>query len=216
MLHYETVSPDLINYLSTLMSIKEFECFRLVGGTALSLQLGHRVSVDIDIFTDAAYGSIDFKTLEQYLKSSFSYVDHFSLNNPAIGMSFSVGRGEENAVKVDVYYTDPFIRPALVVGNIRMATLEEIAAMKIDVVQRGGRKKDFWDIHELLSKLSINEMLDLHAQRYEYGHDRTLILGKLMDFKIAEDDLEPKCLRGKYWEFIKEDIEEAVRGVGGR
>lgn len=216
MLHYETVSPQLTSYLNTLMSAKEFECFRLVGGTALSLQLGHRVSVDIDMFTDATYGSVDFKTLEEYLKCTFGYVDHFSLDNPAIGMSFSVGNDEESAVKVDLYYTDTYIRPALVVDNIRLATLEEIAAMKIDVVQRGGRKKDFWDIHELLSKLSINEMLELHEQRYEYGHDRNLILNKLMDFNIADEDLEPKCLRGKYWEFIREDIEEAARAVEGR
>ncbi|MBL7692629.1 MAG: nucleotidyl transferase AbiEii/AbiGii toxin family protein [Flavipsychrobacter sp.] len=112
MLHYETVSPQLISYLNTLMSAKEFECFRLVGGTALSLQLGHRVSVDIDMFTDATYGSVDFNTLKEYLKYTFGYVDHFSLDNPAIGMSFSVGNDEESAVKVDLYYTDTYIRPA--------------------------------------------------------------------------------------------------------
>ena len=48
-----------------------FENFRLVGGTALSLQLGHRISVDIDLFSDDSYGSIDFEEIENFLKSNF-------------------------------------------------------------------------------------------------------------------------------------------------
>ena len=80
----------------------------------------------------------------------------------------------------------------------------------MDVVQRGGRKKDFWDLHELLPKYSMNEMLDLHKLRYEFNHDRGLILKNLKDFSKADQDFDPICLRGKYWEFIKEDLQEAV------
>ncbi len=61
-----------------------------------------------------------------------------------------------------------FIQPALLVDGIRLATIEEIIAMKIDVVQRVGRKKDFWDLHELLIDHDIQTMLDLHQQRYPY------------------------------------------------
>jgi hypothetical protein len=211
MLHYNTVNDLLKDCLIKLMASNEFEAFRLVGGTSLSLQLGHRVSVDIDLFSDAKYGSIDFNTLEQFLRSVFSYVDFFTLENPALGMAFTIGTDKDNSIKLDVYYTDSFIQPAQIEDGIRMATVEEIIAMKIDVVQRGGRKKDFWDLHELLPKYSIERMLELHQKRYEYGHERELILKKLIDFSIAEDDLEPICLRGKYWEFIKEDIEDAVK-----
>ncbi len=127
-----------------------------------------------------------------------------------MGRSYSVGTDRGNAIKLDVYYTDPFIQPALVLDNIRMATVEEIIAMKIDVIQRGGRKKDFWDLHELLPKYSIDTMLGLHKQRHEYTHDKSLILKNLTDFTMAGDDFNPICLRGKYWEFIKEDIKNAV------
>lgn len=64
MLHYNTFNNVLKNSLITLMNSKEFDQFRLVGGTALSLQLGHRLSVDIDLFSDAPYGSIDFKAID--------------------------------------------------------------------------------------------------------------------------------------------------------
>jgi hypothetical protein len=50
-----------------------------------------------------------------------------------------------------VFYTDPFIQPPIEIDSIRLASIEEIIAMKMDVIQRGGRKKDFWDLHELLS-----------------------------------------------------------------
>lgn len=92
-----------------------------------------------------------------------------------------------------------------------MATAEEIIAMKIDVIQRGGRKKDFWDLHELLPHYKIESMLSLHEKRYPYNHNRELILQNLISFKQADYDFDPICLRGKYWQFIKEDIEEAVR-----
>ena len=211
MLHYNTVSDLLSRCLKDVMAAEVFKDFRLVGGTALSLQLGHRISVDIDLFTDAQYGSIDFGTIDQYLESNYEYASHSKIIPVALGKSYIVGSNQNNAIKLDIYYTDTFIQPAFVVDKIRMATLAEIVAMKIDVIQRNGRKKDFWDIHELLKHFSIDQMLALHQSRYEYNHDRNLILENMTNFGFADEDLEPICLRGKYWAFIKEDITDAVR-----
>ena len=210
MLYYNTINDLLKNSLEILMTSSVFENFRLVGGTALSLQLGHRISVDIDLFSDDSYGSIDFEEIENFLKSNFSYVDGFSDIQPAMGKSYFIGTDKENSVKLDVYYTDDFIQPAKIIDYIRMATVEEIIAMKVDVVQRGGRKNDFWDLHDLLSNYNIGKMLELHQERYPYSHERELILKNFTDFSFADEDFDPICLKGKYWEFIKEDIEEAV------
>lgn|SRR5690606_16804267 len=210
MLYYNTVTDLLKDPLITLMSSPVFEPFRLVGGTALSLQIGHRVSVDIDLFTDAPYGSIDFEKIDEFIANTFLFHNHSSGLNPAMGKSYSIGTDRENAIKLDVFYTDSFIQPALVIDDIRLATIEEIIAMKVDVVQRIGRKKDFWDLHELLAKYNIQTMIDLHQQRYPYTHDEKLILKNFTDFELADDEFDPVCLRGKYWEFIKEDIVEAV------
>ncbi|WP_262248201.1 nucleotidyl transferase AbiEii/AbiGii toxin family protein [Parapedobacter soli] len=192
------------------MSSPVFEPFRLVGGTALSLQIGHRVSVDIDLFTDAPYGSIDFEKIDEFIANTFPFHSHSSGLNPAMGKSYSIGTDRENAIKLDVFYTDSFIQPALITDDIRLATIEEIIAMKVDIVQRIGRKKDFWDLHELLPKYDIQTMLALHQQRYPYTHDKGLIIKNFTDFELADDEFDPVCLRGKYWEFIKEDIVEAV------
>ncbi len=80
MFHWNTVSEELKNVLLKLMQANEFLEFRLVGGTALSLHLGHRMSVDIDLFTDAPYGSVDFDAIESYLSNSFNFVSGNSSN----------------------------------------------------------------------------------------------------------------------------------------
>ncbi len=143
MMYYNTVNDLLKNTLITLMESSVLDSFRLVGGTALSLQLGHRLSVDIDLFSDAPYGSIDFKTIDEFIEKTFPYHHHFSNLDPAMGKSYSVGTDKDNVVKLGVFYTDTFIQPPLITNEIRMATTEEIIAMKIDVVQRIGRKEDF-------------------------------------------------------------------------
>jgi hypothetical protein len=210
MLYYKTVNNLLKEGLLQLMAAKEFENFRLVGGTSLSLQIGHRESIDIDLFSDVEYGKIDFVAIENYLEINFKYIDHLSNIIPGMGKSYLIGEYKDNALKLDIFYTDKFIQPIYLEDTIRMATIEEIIAMKLDVVQRGGRKKDFWDLHELFEKYSLTQMLDLHEQRYPYTHDRDLIIQNFTDFSIADDEFNPICFKGKYWEFIKEDIEEII------
>ncbi len=211
MIHFNTVNEHLKSALITLMKSDVFHSFRLVGGTALSLQLGHRYSIDLDLFSDVAYGSIDFKAIDKFIEKTFAYHNHFSDINPALGKSYSIGANKDNFVKLDVYYTDPFIQLPLILDNIRMASTEEIIAMKMDVIQRVGRKKDFWDLHELLSNYSLYDMISLHQMRYPYTHDEELILQNLTNFELADNDFDPICLKGKYWEFIKEDIMEVVK-----
>ena len=210
MLYYKTVNNLLKEVLLQLMAAIAFENFRLVGGTSLSLQIGHRESIDIDLFSDVDYGEIDFDAIEKHLEANYKYVDHLSNIIPGIGKSYLIGEDKDNALKLDIFYTDKFIQPIYSEDTIRMATIEEIIAMKLDVVQRGGRKKDFWDLHELFEKYSLNQMLDLHEQRYPYIHDSDLIIQNFTDFSLADDEFNPVCFKGKYWEFIKEDIEEII------
>ena len=88
-----------------------------------------------------------------------------------MGTSYLVGKSRTDTVKVDLFYTDAFIQPALEIGPYRLATIEEIIAMKIEVVQRIARKKDFWDLHELLNSHTPSQMIALHEQQYPYGHE---------------------------------------------
>ena len=212
MLYYNTVTPLLRKILIHLMSSDVFVDFRLVGGTALSLHRGHRMSVDIDLFTDAEYKAIDFNIIEAFLRKHYPYVDTNDFKMIGFGKSYFIGNSSADAIKLDLFYTDPFIDEVIEVDGIRFASVQEIIAMKLDVILRTGRKKDFWDIHELREDYTIDEMFALHEKRHPYTHDKELLIVKFTDFKEADDDFEPDCLRGRYWEFIKLDIIDFVRG----
>jgi len=212
-LHYQTISPLLKSALKWLMTEKVFEPFRLVGGTALSLRLGHRQSADIDLFTDAGYGSVDFKQIDNCLERKFKYTDSLHLETTGFGKSYYIGESALNCVKLDLFYTDNFIRPVSKTDNIRFAAIDDIVAMKVDIVSRGARKKDFWDLHELLDIYSIPEMLKMHLERYPFSHNKNEIIAKFSDFESADNDFDPICLKGKYWELIKLDIVEALEKI---
>lgn len=205
-LHYSTTDQQLQDILKILMAAKEFNAFRLVGGTALSLLRGHRKSVDIDLFTDAPYDSIDFGAIYTFLCNEFSYVDTIDYNVIGLGKSYFIGNSEEDCVKLDLSYTDKFIQEIILLDGIRLATVEEIIAMKIEIISRGGRKKDFWDIHELIDDYSIGQMFALHKQRFPYNHDENQIRSNFSNFQIADDDFNPICLKDKHWEIIKLDM----------
>lgn len=209
-IYKETVSELLWQILNQLMVFEELKSFRLVGGTALSLILGHRVSVDIDLFSDAEYKSVDFVAIDKLFSKSFKYVDYGQSGNESFGKSYFIGNSKEDIVKLDLFYTDTFQYPVLKYQELRLSQLEEIVAMKLEIIGQNGRKKDFWDIHELMERFSWQEMLSFFKKRYPYSHTREELIIKLTDFEKADLDFDPICLKDKYWELIKLDIEEAI------
>ena len=209
-LQYQTVKPILRSTLERLMDLEEFSPFRLVGGTSLSLRYGHRKSDDIDLFTDAEYGSLDFHHLQEILRKEFTYCQGDCGDVVGFGASYIVGNSKDDCVKLDLFYTDPFIRPMEVFDTIRMAAVEDIVAMKMDVISRGGRKKDFWDLHMLRDHYIIEQMLSLYEERYPYGATKEECTGGLTNFSVADTEPDPICLQEKVWQLIKLDFEESM------
>ena len=142
-LHINTVSNLLLVSLDKLMDLEELESFRLVGGTSLSLQLGHRGSTDIDLFTDAEYETIDFEKIDKLISETFAYVDTLQIGEALFGKSYFVGENRDELVKLDLYYTEAFVFPLIQLDKLRLASIEEIGAMKLEVIAQGGRKKTF-------------------------------------------------------------------------
>lgn len=158
-LHNETVSPRLIRCLKTIMQSDIFKDFNLVGGTCLSLQLGHRRSIDIDLFTAIDYGSMNTTAMKVFLQENFPYSENLdSLDQPALGYSVRIGESPADCIKADFFYTENFIFPVKQTDGIRLADIREIAAMKIKAItQEEPRQKDFWDIYELNNTYSLEE-----------------------------------------------------------
>jgi hypothetical protein len=198
------------------MAMPLLSSFRLVGGTALSLLKGHRESVDIDLFTDKTYRTTDFAAIEKEIKKSFPFVENPDDEFPAIkalennsGLRLTIGVDKEHPVKTDILYWDDFLFDAVEIDGIRMAREEEIGAMKLDVISRGGRKKDFWDLVEIFDDYSLAHLLEVYAQKYPY-HEIEDVKKGLINFASAEEVPDPICLKGRSWEGIKSRmIEEA-------
>jgi hypothetical protein len=75
------------------------------------LYLGNQLSADIDLFTDADYGSIDFVAIEEFLKKNFGHVDGEFGRNPGMGKSYLIGTDVHNVIKLDLYYSmAPFFK----------------------------------------------------------------------------------------------------------
>lgn len=151
------------------------------------------MSDDIDLFIDSEYGSLDFQLLQDILRRNFPYCQGDCGEIVGFGTSYLVGNSTDDNVKVDLFYTDPFIRPIEQIDKIRMASVEDIVAMKIDLISRGGRKKDFWDLHMLRNYYSQKLMLSLCAKRYPYGVTKEECLVGLTNLSVADSDPDLKC-----------------------
>jgi len=206
-LHYETVSRSLLDCLQKLMANEAFNDFVLVGGTALSLQLGHRISVDIDLFTENQYGSMNLTEIKNALSNTFSYIDDLEkLSERNLGYTVFIGNSQTECVKLDLFYTEKFIKPIINQDGLRIASLPDIIAMKMAAIVNSKRKKDFWDLHELLEYFTLEEMIRYGLQRNPYSLNRDDIINSLSNASELTQDNVINCLKGKYWELIVDDF----------
>lgn len=212
-LYYNTVSPLLKEALHKISENPLFKDFILVGGTCLSLQLGHRRSIDIDLFTDVDYGTMDTKNIKHFLERNFPYTENIeSLVQSSLGYNLFIGNSPADKVKVDFFYTEKFIFPIKEIDKIRMADIREIAAMKIGAIaQEEPRQKDFWDIHELKDSFSFKDMLNWVIKRNEWAVSEDGVLQGFQKIDSVKESREGiDCLRGKYWSLVKDDLLEMV------
>ena len=212
-LHYETVSPFLKETLQKLINSPIFKDFTLIGGTCLSLQLGHRRSIDIDLFTDIDYGTMNTKEMKEFIQRSFPYSENTdSLDRSALGYTLYMGNSSIDKIKVDFFYTEKFIFPIQEIDHIRIADIREIAAMKLSAItEEEPRQKDFLDIHELNEKFSFKDMIDWGIKRNEWSVTEEGILNGFQKIDSVKESPEGiDCFKGNYWSLVKDDLKEMV------
>lgn len=204
MLHFETVEPNTFSVLNQLMDMPELMEFSLVGGTALSLLYGHRISVDLDLFSNKPFDNeIIIKALEENFGQSFSYRS----TNQRFGIF-----GFVNEVKIDIVrHPHPLIRPQLLVENIKMFATEDIIAMKVQAILGRGKKKDFWDIAELLQHYSVADFIGFHKEKYSTQNLLITVPQAITYFEDADESEDPISLKNQTWDSVKEFISGKVR-----
>ena len=202
MLQLTTVEPSTFAILKDLMKIPEMEGFNLVGGTALSLMYGHRISEDLDLFSTTQFDNIAISDV---------LVRHF-------GDSLSIRTASRfgifcyiNDVKVDIVrYPHPLIRPTLAVEGIRMVSMEDIVAMKVQAVLGRAKKKDFWDIAELLKHFTVDDFIKFHKQKFATQNLFITVPQAISYFADADESEDPISLKNQTWESVKTEIQNKI------
>ena len=196
------IAPETFELIQNLQKMDILKNFHLVGGTALALQIGHRNSIDIDLFT---IDDFDDNEIMVEMNSSFIVNERFKRNNTIICLL--------NNIKTDfIRHNYPLIRPPIVEDGIRFLGKEDIAAMKFHaIIQSGKRLKDFIDIYFLLNHFSMNQMLDFFIQKYNYMNP--MIALKAINFfgEIDENIDPPKLLKALKISQIAKRIQEATK-----
>lgn len=153
MLYKETVSLNTLELLKALMIDPLFSGFFLVGRTALSLQIGHRKSIDLDLFSQNDFSENE---LQEEIEGKYDFYTDFQSKNTL--------KGQINGIKVDfISHEYPLVNPLLVIEDVRMAGLEDIAAMQLN---KGTRLKDFIDIAYLSSCLTLIQIIEAYQGKY--------------------------------------------------
>jgi len=194
-LHYQTIDLPTLELLKSLQQIPNFSNLRLAGGTALALQLGHRKSIDLDLF-----GAINIDELS--LSKSLAGFGNPTLLNKSENIYIYL----LNGIKVDIVnYHYPWLEKEILLDKITLAGKIDIAAMKLAAITGRGTKKDFIDIYFLLQHFSLAEMLDFYRRKYSDGSE-FLVLKSLSYFDDADNDVSPLMIVQTPWKEIKEAI----------
>lgn len=196
MLQTQTIVPELMELLEKIMNEALFRDYYLVGGTALSLQLGHRNSIDIDLFGDC---EISPEAFIEKLKEFGDVTVTQSSKNIIIT--------EVSGIKVDfVNYKYPLLSAPVIVNSIRMLSKNDIAAIKLNAIAGRGSRKDFIDLFHLLDEFTLRDMMAFYLQKYSDGSE-FMVQKSLTYFEDAEEQLNPKMLAKDFnWETCKQKI----------
>lgn len=203
MLQIKTVEPNTLSLLKELMQIEELNNFSLVGGTALALKFGHRISVDLDLFSESIFQNSDIiNVLKAHYQSNFSLdgsIEQF-------GIFCYI-----NGIKVDIVkHKHPLISSIIEEDSIRMYGSEDICAMKVNAILGRGKKKDFFDLAELFKHFTLDEIILFYEKKFFEQRLLISIPQAITYFEEANESEDPVSLNGETWDSVQQTIKKVV------
>ena len=201
MLYTETVSPEFFRLIRQLCKHQELNDFVLVGGTALALQIGHRKSIDIDLFSSNPF---DSERMAEFFENNYDFKVQTRFRNALMGTV--------NNIKVDIIsHQYKWLSDTFTEEGIRMAGMEDIAAMKLNaIVGNGTRLKDYADVAFLSCYFSLQQMLDFFEKKYPNNHS-VIALKSLCYFEDINFDMDVQFQNQPIaWKQIESRIVEMV------
>ena len=201
MLSIQTVYPNTLELLKSLASQPELAQTRLVGGTALALQYGHRQSIDLDFF------GILPEEKEELVEMTKRVGNVLVTNRSKMILQTVI-----NQIKVDFvdYSRYKWIDEPVMGDGFVLASDKDIAAMKVNAIIGRGTRKDFIDLYVLLQRYSLSEIMAFYKQKYpDFSEYRALL--SMTYFEDAEMQDMPKMFIDTSWDTMKSTIIEAVK-----
>ena len=197
----EIIKPETFRLLQHLQSDEVLDKFFLVGGTALALFLGHRLSIDLDFFSQSEF---DVSKTEVLLQRNYGFNTTGKENNTL--------RGFIDDVKIDIITHDyPLIEPLIKVKGIRLASSIDIAAMKLNAIAGNGtRQKDFYDIFFLLEQFSLDQMLSAYEVKYPQSSPMIPLRGITYFSDIDFEYEPPELVRKVEFQEVEYRLKSAV------
>lgn len=178
--------------------------FYLSGGTALSLQLGHRESEDLDFFTKTSF---DPQKLHSKLVG-FGNLEQTELAEGTVNTFL-------NGVKLQfLEYPYNLIAPTIEWQKIQLSSIEDIACTKLQTIGMRGSKKDFIDLYFLLNRYTLHELFKLMEKKYQkINYSKTHIMKSLVYFEDAEQQPVPRMHKRVNWDEVKEKMIRVIKTV---
>jgi predicted nucleotidyltransferase component of viral defense system len=196
-MYYKCLSSETRELLKKLVkTVREHKCV-LAGGTGLALQLGHRISVDLDFFTGKTFST----------EKVFQEMRRLGLNPRVLEESDGSLTVTIDGTKVSMFrYPYPFIEEMKDADGVPVAGVIDIASMKIIAVSQRGAKRDFFDLYFILQDIPFWKISENMVNRF--GNDRInpVHIGKsLVFFNDADADPDPRllCKDQPSWEKVK-------------
>ena len=200
-MHEHTLAPSTQKLFDKLAQNSWVSDFYLAGGTALALHLGHRISVDLDFFNKQDFNEAliisklsDIGKLEVFQKSLQSIT------------------GSVDDVKVSFLgYKYPLLKPGTKLKDIALASVEDIACMKLDALSSRGTKRDFIDLYFIAKVIPLSVIFEMFEKKYALIKYNMLHIKKSLTYFIdAEDDPMPKMIVPVTWNEVKDYFTEQV------
>jgi len=192
---------DLLNKLGFL---KDYG-FYLAGGTSLALQIGHRTSLDFDFYTKKEF---EPPRLREEFDKRFKKVREIHVAEGTLILDIE-------GIELSFFkYPYKLVKPCLKLEDVNLASVEDIAAMKILAISQRGKRRDFIDIYFLIQKFGLKKIMELTKEKYSMFNIYVGLQG-LSYFKDADEDLEVDRFRlfekiswGKIKNYIVKEVNE--------
>lgn len=196
-LFWNTITDDMRLVLNEFSQSAISQSFYLAGGTALSLQIGHRLSVDLDLFSPTE----DIPTIRPVLENSLSKLPS-TLADSSWGNLVYLTK----SIRVGFYgYGFPLVAPLVETDGLRLASIEDIALMKLDAMLSRAARKDFYDLYFICKSMSLKQLFKKADQKYPSIRDfEAQATKRLVYFENAENETEPSLLENVAWQTVKE------------